>query len=169
MATDIPGPQSRRLLLRRATLLGTTLLLAAVLAIAVFGGKQIDPAELARRCREYAVTWPDYQENIKAIDARAVAQWHGDVIAVEIVGEELLISFRLAPPWSEWEAFLPVLIRTPDGSILRNASASHEKVQGLCRYRFNLGPNAQPLPWIELHYPHVERHIYLDAHGAWRA
>jgi hypothetical protein len=152
---------------RRWAIGGFAALLAVILIVAVFGGTRIDPEELARRCREFPVTWPDYQENVKAIDARAVAQWHGQLKAVEVAGETLLVTFELKAPWSAWNAFLPVLARTPDGTVYRNASAQHDRQ--LTQYRFDLGPQAQTLPWIELHYPHVERQIYLDAQGKWRS
>lgn len=65
------------------------------------------------------------------------------------------------------EAAIPVLLRVPEGIVYRAEGVVREGV--LRRYSFSVVSEGDmgPLPWIEVHYPHTEQRIMLDAEGTW--
>jgi hypothetical protein len=156
----------------RLLAIAALLLFAGLVAILTYNNAQGVPAEeLSRRCAESRPEWSSYQEDVKGqVGAAPVAAWKGEPVRVELAGGRLLITFRLPPPWSGYDAALPVLVRDPLGSVSRNISAERRD-DGLRVYGFTL-PGAQdaaPIPWIEIRYPHTERRIPLDARGVWQA
>lgn len=123
--------------------------------------------EIARRCAESRPRWQSYQEDIKGgVGARLVAEWRGEIDSVRAAGDGVTVSFRLLPPWDSRDAALPVLLRLPSGEELLQKGTRREG--GLRHYLFDLPEKSAPPPWVEVHYPHRERRVALDAAGAWR-
>ena len=135
---------------------------------ALFNRKEIDPAELARRCAENYPAWNGYQEDVKEIGARPVAQWHGHPSRLSFSAAGVVhLVFVLEPPWNAWSAALPVLLKTPEGQVFRNEGFVRDGTT--CRYTFLLpsGSGTPRPPWLEIQYPHTKRRLYLDAQGVW--
>lgn len=128
-----------------------------------------DPDALARRCAAAAPEWQRYQEDIKALGAGPVAQWHGSPVSATVSPAGADVVFELSPPWSDYEAALPILLRTPDGTVHQYASSTLEN--GRRTYHYDCFPEdpGAALPWIEIHYPHTERRLVLDPSGRWTA
>ncbi len=147
-----------------ALLFGVAVLLFAAV-VAWLAAPEISPEELLRRCEACKPEWLSYQEDIKGqIGARPVALWRGEPVSVRRTGSGWEVAFALSPPWSEYGAAVPVLLRDSLGGELIPESSRME--DGLRVYRYKSPPDAGG-PWVELHYPHTERRIVLDAAGAW--
>ena len=141
-----------------------------LLLIAVFtlrNSSVLAPAELARRCAESRPAWNGYQEDIKEIGARPVARWHGWPSRLTLSGATVRLVFELEPPWDNWNAALPVLLKTPDGQTFRNEGFVRDGTT--CIYTFQLlaDSDVSRPPWLEIQYPHIKQRLYLNAEGAW--
>jgi len=126
------------------------------------------PEELLRRTRDSHPSWQNYSEDIKAhVGAGPVAEWHGKPTAVARDGKTLRVTFSISGPWAARRAVVPVLLRTPYGSVYRSTSA--EGTGETRVYLFALTGDAVEggLPWVELQFPHGHRRIVLDDAGSW--
>ena len=145
---------------------GLTLL---VLLIAFIRTPELSPEILMDRCATARPEWTSYAEDIKGmIGAGPVAQWRGDLHQAVRAGRELRLNFRLAPPWAEYTAAIPILLRDPQGQVHYPREVKGDNAERTYLYR--LPPEStEALPWIEVHYPGVERRISFDREGRWRA
>lgn len=141
---------------------------ALVSVIAAVNAQDPSPADLALRCRASQPAWNGYQEDVKEIGARPVARWHGEPVSLTVKDGEVRLTMALSPPWDAWEAALPVLLKDPEGRVVRNDSDQREG--SLRVYVFNRPETAgdpKP-PWLEIQFPHTKQRLYLDAEGTWR-
>ncbi len=146
--------------------------LIAACAIALFmvlgawvNAQGLAPEELARRCAACQPIWSSYQEDVKAIHAPTVAKWQGEPEALLLTPGTLEARFRMDGFWASTVTGIPLLLRTPEGDVIRSDNPA--PVDGLQRYTFTIPKSATVYPWIELHYPHVERRFPLDESGQW--
>ena len=155
--------------MRIAAALCAAVFAALVVLLTLVNSRELAPEELARRCTASRPAWNGYQEDIKAIGARAVARWQGEPVALAVLPEGVTLSMRLAPPWNDWEAALPLLLMDPEGHTYQNSAAAQE--DGLRLYQFPAIPGADqsPPPWVEIQYPHTKRRLHLDPDGRWHA
>lgn len=155
--------------MRVAAAAGAVLFVAAVLFFTLLNARPIAQEDLFARCAASQPAWNGYQEDIKEIGARPVAQWHGAPLSLEVSAGEVRLIMSLDPPWDAWEAALPLLIRDPEGHVHRDRATTREGAQRV--YHFPpIVENSDPLPpWIEIQYPHTKRRLFLDAAGAWHA
>lgn len=139
--------------MRYGIALACVLFLTLVFVFAQMNQRELAPEELARRCAASHPAWNGYQEDIKEIGAGPVAQWHGAPIQVSMAGGIARLGLALQTPWSEWDAALPLLVKTPEGLVFRNTSVERDGT--VCTYVFVLSDDpASPLPpWLELQYP----------------
>jgi len=149
-------------------LAGTSLLLIVAVA-ALSGGHSVSPDELARRCAASEPAWNGYQEDIKEIGAGPVARWRGGPVAAVFSGGVLRVEMLLEPPWSDWNAVLPLLLKTPEGQILREAGADRDGPRRTYNFALPHEPDMPLPPWVELQYPHNRKRLHLDGDGNWRA
>ena len=63
-------------------------------------------------------------------------------------------------------ALVPVLLRDPLGNTLTSHTLSPPGPER--SYFFTLPTENRP-PWLEIHYPHQERRLTLDATGKWKS
>ena len=167
--TDAAAIDSPRAQVVRITLvLVGMLLLVAVVWVAAMSGSEIPPDELAQRCVASDPAWNGYQEDIKEIGARPVAQWHGAPIALRIDGVEVHVDMALESPWNRGPAALPILLKTPEGHVFRD-SRWHREGE-VCTYAFAVFPDTDtPMPpWLDIQYPHTKKRIHLDFQGQWQ-
>lgn len=148
---------------------GVTLFVVLVAVFAIINAQDLSPAELARRCDACAPAWTGYQEDIKAIGARPVAEWRGEPVSAQFTGGEARVTMALAPPWDSREAALPLLLKDPEGQIHRHATTEGAGAHRIYIFRDIASPGANAPPWLELQYPHTRRRLYLDASGHWNA
>ena len=136
-----------------------------VVTLALRSGPNVE--QLRQRCDASQPTWDNYSEDIKALGAGPVAQWRGTLISLKLEGSSGWLSVALDGPWRDWPAALPILLKSPDGQIVR--TGTHRKVGDRTIYRFELpgGTELAPPPWIEVQYPHVRARLHLDASGTW--
>lgn len=155
--------------MRIAAAAGAMLFAALVALFTIINAQDISQEELARRCNTSSPAWNGYQEDIKAIGARSVAKWRGEPVAAEATSDGVRVSMALQPPWDEWPAALPLLLKDPLGETHRNVEAV--KKDGLRVYLFPPipGTGQSPPPWVELQYPHTKQRLHLNAGGKWRA
>ena len=157
---------------RAAWTLGGLLCLAGLVAAGVLlgGGGDTAPEALLERCRASRPEWAGYQEDIKGqIGAGPVAAWKGELTAIVQRGGTVSVTFHLEPPWSGFEAALPVLLRDPMGGVHYPGPA---RADGALReYTFVLGAEASgtAFPWLEVRAPRRDWRVTLDADGRWRA
>lgn len=128
----------------------------------------IPQAELVQRCEESRPTWNDYQEHIKAIHAGSVAKWSGELQYVEYGPALVEVHFLLAGYWAETRAVIPILVRTPGAKTYR--LIEHLERQGNLLVYVYPATTHMPssYPWLEVHYPHTQQRVNLDANGVWR-
>ncbi len=133
------------------------------------GGQTLSPEELLRRCAASQPAWNGYQEDIKEIGAGPVAQWQGRPVSLRVAGKTVYLTVALEAPWAEWEAALPLLMKTPEGQVYRQVRYRHEA--GECVYEFDaLSTDVSTLPpWLDIQYPHTRKRLYLDGAGRWHA
>jgi hypothetical protein len=148
----------------------TAVLLVAVVAVlAAVNAQDPSPGVLAERCRACQPAWNGYQEDIKEIGARPVARWHGQPVSLSYLPGEVRLTMALQPPWDTAEAALPVLLKDPEGRVMRD---DVNEISGSYRvYRF-LRPASEkePVPpWLEIQYPHTKQRLFLDVQGDWHA
>jgi hypothetical protein len=126
-----------------------------------------DTRGLVRRCAACQPEWLSYDEDLKAaIGARAHAQWKGELFSVQVNARRILLTFRLEAPWAEYNAAVPLLVRTPAGRQYRTTKA--ETKNGLCVWRVERAPDAEDTPdWIEVRYPVNAKRVYLGPDGRW--
>lgn len=145
------------------------LLIAVVAVLTTLNAQDPSPRALAERCRTCQPAWNGYQEDIKEIGARPVARWHGQPVSLSYLPGEVRLKMALRPPWDTAEAALPVLLKDPEGRVMRDDA---NEISGSCRvYRF-LRPASEKEPappWLEIQYPHTKQRLFLDAHGEWYA
>lgn len=145
-----------------------------ILPIALFtsfdAANPVPDEELQTRVAESAPAWDGYQEDIKAqIGATPVAQWRGEPRKVEREGNTLRVTFRVAGPWAEGSAAMPILLQDPYGATYQNATAE-VRGGGEIEYSFELAGSAtQTLPWVKVRYPHHEKRLPLSQEGTWEA
>lgn len=143
--------------------------LATVALVALLGawinGQGLPPDELARRCQESQPAWASYQEDVKAIHAPTVAKWSGHPQWVRTEDDTIRVSFALYGFWAQTETALPILLRTPEGKVVRNSTFARE--DATVTYAFEQFPGTSRHLWIELHYPHTVRRFALDSDGQW--
>ena len=140
------------------------------LAVAWYSGSQsLPPGELLRRCGASQPAWNGYQEDIKEIGAGPVAQWQGQLISLRISGKTVYLTVALEGPWSEWDAAIPLLLKTPEGQVFRSVRYQHQ-AEG-CVYEFDaLGTDSPTLPpWLDIQYPHTRKRLHLDGGGHWQS
>jgi len=136
--------------------------------VARMGAHETTPAELEKRCAESDPAWISYQEDIKGqVGAQPVARWRGALQEVRQESDTVTVTFQLEAPWDEYRAAVPVLLRDPMGREHRQDRVVRE--DGLRRYIFRLDAQsgASLLPWVDIHFPHTERRVALDAMGHW--
>ena len=146
----------------------TAALAAGMVVIARMGAYQADPNELTKRCADSHPVWVSYQEDIKGqVGAQSVALWRGRLAEVRQESGSITVTFQLDPPWVDYEAAVPVLLRDPMGHEYRQDAVEREG--GARRYLFHLDTQtgASTLPWVDVHFPHTERRIALGAEGRW--
>lgn len=125
-------------------------------------------AELVRRCKASQPAWNGYQEDIKEIGARAVARWHGAPVSAKVMPDAVEITFRLEAPWDAWEAAVPVLLRDPEGRVMRDTGDRRDGAQRVYQFdRSALSGESAP-PWLEIQYPHTRRRLFFTD-GHWSA
>ena len=97
-----------------------------------------------------------------------MATWEGYPVGVSMSGEDVSVTFALMEPWAGYEAAMPILLRGPDGVVYRADAVVREGK--LRRYSFSVVGRSKVgfHPWVEVHYPHTEQRIALDAMGSWR-
>ncbi len=129
----------------------------------------LSPGELVRRCEASQPAWNGYQEDIKEIGAGPVAQWQGQPVSLRIRETTVYLTVVLEGPWAQWEAAIPLLMKTPEGRAFRNARYHHGP--GGCVYEFDaLTTDAVTLPpWLDIQYPHTRKRLHLDGEGKWQA
>jgi len=122
---------------------------------------------LARQCEDAVPTWFSYDEDLKAaLGASAVAHWSGTPIMLAQHADAIRLTLRLDPPWSDYAAVLPVLLRDPRGKVTRSADATRD---GATRtYLFKVA-SGRPFPWVDVRLPRDEIRLTLDAAGRWRS
>lgn len=157
--------------------MGVRIILVLVGAVAGFvfvtlvlvGGPSVSPEVLARRCEASRPAWNGYSEDIKAIGAGPIAQWRGHPTALRIEGQTLRLTMELAPPWRDWEAAVPILIKIPGGHVLRHRG--HERFATGVVYAFVLPEDTRATvpPWVLVQYPRGQERIFLDEAGGWHA
>ncbi|MCF6285408.1 MAG: hypothetical protein L3K26_09490 [Candidatus Hydrogenedentes bacterium] len=154
---------------RFALTLTGVLFLFLVAAFTLLNSRELASDELARRCAASRPAWNGYQEDVKEIGTRPVAQWRGHPTALTLSGGTVHLVFELGAPWDAWDAVLPVLLKTPEGQVLQNVR--HERNGSSRTYVFFLSSASEtPVPpWLEIQYPHTRQRLYLNAHGAWQA
>lgn len=145
------------------------LLIAALVAvIAAVNAQDPSPADLVLRCRASQPAWNGYQEDVKEIGARPVARWHGEPVSLTFKPGEVRLTMALSPPWDAWEAALPVLLKDPEGRVVRN---DFDEREGALRVYVFKRPEtaADPRPpWLEIQFPHTRQRLYLGTDGTWR-
>ena len=142
---------------------------ASIVLVSCSSGDALSAEELMGRSVRSMPTWRDYQEDIKGqIGAGSVATWRGHAITVSTSSAGVSVTFELSEPWAGYEAAIPILLRVPEGSVYRADAVVREGM--LRRYFFSVraGLDMGSLPWVEVHYPHTEQRIMLDAAGSWR-
>lgn len=165
MPTSSPAPP----LSPGRIVLGIALLIFLLLVsfYTVVNSVRLDTAEIARRCAESHPEWQNYQEDIKGqIGAAPVAEWKGEPLALDVRGREVELYFRIEGPWSQYPCGVPVLLRDPLGNTLTSHTLSPPGPER--SYFFTLPTENRP-PWLEIHYPHQERRLPLDATGKWKS
>jgi len=155
--------------MRVAVACGVALFVALVLLFTIINSHELTSEELIRRCILSDPAWNGYQEDIKEIGARPVAQWHGEPVALEVLQDGVRLTMRLEAPWDGWEAALPVLLKDPEEHVHRDVRS--ERDGNLRIYHFSAIPGAgtSAPPWLEIQYPHTKRRIHLDPSGHWQA
>lgn len=141
-----------------------------LIGVACFSsGPAPSPEELVRRCAASQPAWNGYQEDIKEIGAGPVARWQGRPLALSVVGKTIRLTMALESPWADWEAALPLLLKTPEGQVFRNAGYEHQP-EG-CVYLFETTTDHTTIlpPWVDIQYPHTRKRLHLDGVGHWRA
>lgn len=148
---------------------GAVIFVVLVAIFTVINAQELSPAELARRCEACHPAWTGYQEDIKAIGARPVAEWRGEPVSVHVTGGDARVTLALAPPWDAREAALPLLLQDPEGRVHRQATTERVGTHRVYIFRDIASPNSSTPPWVELQYPHTRRRLYLDPAGNWQA
>lgn len=131
---------------------------------------QLKDAELLARCARSRPSWASYEEDLKAqIGATPTALWQGRLTEAqwEETGQ-FKTTFEITGPWSGLQAMLPILLKLPDGEMLRNDPVPSPPGQTRV-YWFSVQGQRRGVPWVELKYPHEERRISLDDSAMWRA
>jgi len=144
-------------------------LAGAVLWLASRENVTVTPEEIGQRCERSAPSWESYQEDIKGqVGAGPVAEWTGQPQSVQVGKGEVQVDFAIGPPWGEYDAALPVLLRDSFGATCRHDAV--ERVDQVRRYHFPLQGEAlqRPPSWVELRFPHSEAWVPLDTDGRWR-
>lgn len=133
------------------------------------GGQSLPPGELVRRCEASQPAWNGYQEDIKEIGAGPVAQWQGQPLSLYITGKTVYLTVALEAPWADWDAAIPLLMRTPEGQVFR--SVRYQQQAEGCVYEFDaLTTDSSTLPpWLDIQYPHTRKRLHLDGGGHWKA
>jgi len=125
--------------------------------------------ELGRRVEASRPAWESYQEDLKSqIGAGPVAAWEGAPVAVRADRSVVRATFRVAGPWAQREAAIPILMRDPLGGVHRSLQADHDGDR--VTYLFGLPASASgtPFPWLEFKYPRQEMRIVLSDGGGWQ-
>jgi hypothetical protein len=157
--------------LRVTAVLFLIVLVVTVVVVSRSAIKNSSPDELVQLCLKSVseCDWLSYQEDIKgSIGAQAVANWDGIPVEVRQEGPEVTVIFSLKPPWSDYEAAVPVLLRDPMGRQYPQKTTTREGNRRKYLFCLDTASAASPLPWIEIRYPHSERRIGLDKSGAWQ-
>jgi hypothetical protein len=155
--------------MRIVVLIAALLFLVLVAVVAKVTSTDLSDAELVKRCQASQPAWNGYQEDIKEIGARPVARWHGRPISLSVKPGEVRLTMALEPPWDAFEAAIPVMLKDPEGRVMRNDA---NEIDGANRvYIFTRKESAdEPAPpWLEIQYPHTKRRLFLDADGTWNA
>jgi len=126
----------------------------------------VDPVEIAARCATAKPVWQNYQEDVKGqVGASATATWRGRPVRLETEGNTARLTMHVEPPWSDYDAAMPILLRDPLGHTVQNDPTATGRVERV--YTFQL-PGVAGAPWVEIHYPHQERRLPLTS-GQWQA
>ena len=134
---------------------------------AAVNSASVSPEEIVRRCRESRPVWQNYQEDVKGqIGARATATWHGEPLQLELVDGTARLTMRLSGPWIAYPVGMPILLRDPQGNTVQSIEAGPPGEERTCIFQL---PSKITPPWVEIHYPHAERRLALNATGSWRA
>jgi hypothetical protein len=155
--------------MRIVVLIAALLFLVLVAVVAKVTSTDLSDAELVKRCQASQPAWNGYQEDIKEIGARPVSRWHGRPISLSVKPGEVRLTMALEPPWDAFEAAIPVMLKDPEGRVMRNDA---NEIDGANRvYIFTRKESAdEPAPpWLEIQYPHTKRRLFLDADGTWNA
>ncbi len=156
--------------MRRALFIGLPALFAVLVALTVVLNQGPSPEVIAARCRAAQPRWSSYQEDIKGqVGAAPVASWTGEPVGAVCEGVEVSVTFRLSPPWSDYPAAIPVLLRSPTATV--HAACAIRREGSNRTYVFELPDSAVAgsLPWVEVRYPHNERKLYFEPDGVWNA
>jgi len=155
--------------MRIAAALCAAVFVALVVLFTLLNSRELPPEELLRRCAASRPAWNGYQEDIKAIGARAVARWQGEPVALAVLPESVMLSMRLQSPWDAWDAALPLLLMDPEGHVHQNSAAVREGALRIYQFPAIPGAAQSPPPWVEIQYPHTKRRLHLDPGGRWYA
>lgn len=153
---------------RLALALSGLLLAGLVAVIATVTAQDPPVAELVRRCKAAQPAWNGYQEDIKEIGARPVAQWHGAPIFAVVKPGAVEIIFQLTPPWDAWEAAVPVLLRDPEGRVMRDTGDHRDGALRVYQFDRSAMVDEPAPPWLEIQFPHTRRKLFLTD-GHWSA
>jgi hypothetical protein len=142
-------------------------LLIGIVLWMVSSHQVMDASTLAGRCAASRPTWDGYQEDIKAINAAAVAAWHGAPIHVHQEGLQVTVRFAITGDWRDYRCAIPILLRDPLNRMYHPDHVVCEK--DLHVYSFTVSQDAgeHVFPWIKLRYPHREDRILLNEDGIW--
>jgi hypothetical protein len=149
--------------------LGGTFVVLLLLVTAFYRLGKVDPATLARRCAENTPAWNSYSEDIKAIGAGPIARWRGTPVRLDVLTHDYELWLTVAPPWPGWGAGPPILLKTPEGTVLRHGSHTYEGNRARYLFPRQGGANDNVPPWLEVRYPHGQQRLYLDDGGRWTA